>query len=57
MRETELYQQDWLGLKVLDQSNRLHFLEVAGDHLQFTDTWFVQQIIGPYLNTTSTYHG
>jgi len=53
MRETALYKEDWLGLQVLDQSHRLHLLEVDGDHLQFTDKWFVQQIITSYLNSTA----
>jgi palmitoyl-protein thioesterase len=57
MRDTPLYKEDWLGLQVLDQSQRLHLLEVAGDHLQFTDTWFVRSIVGPFLNSTTTKSG
>jgi len=52
MRNSTLYKEDWLGLKVLDESNRLKFLEVNGGHLQFTDPWFIQNIIKPYLNIT-----
>eukprot|EP00088_Acartia_fossae_P064055 TRINITY_DN7864_c0_g1_i1.p1 TRINITY_DN7864_c0_g1~~TRINITY_DN7864_c0_g1_i1.p1 ORF type:complete len:314 (-),score=46.57 TRINITY_DN7864_c0_g1_i1:222-1136(-) len=32
--QTDLYTQDWIGLKTLDQENRLHFMEVDGNHLQ-----------------------
>ncbi|GAA51831.1 palmitoyl-protein thioesterase [Clonorchis sinensis] len=27
LKETEMYKKDWLGLKRLDESGRLHFLE------------------------------
>jgi len=49
MRNTTLYQQDWIGLKTLDSQNKLQFMSVAGNHLQFTDQWFIQNII-PLLN-------
>jgi len=52
MQETTLYQEDWIGLKEMDQNKQLSFLSVVGDHLQFTDEWFVQNIV-PYLNSTS----
>jgi len=34
LNTTELYRQDWIGLRALDQAGKLHLLEVAGDHLQ-----------------------
>ncbi|KAL6079966.1 Palmitoyl-protein thioesterase 1 [Balamuthia mandrillaris] len=49
MNETDLYKQDWIGLKTLDQNGKLVFLSVDGDHLRFTDQWFQQNIIAPYL--------
>jgi len=48
LQQTELYQQDWLGLQAMDQQNKLHFIPCVGDHLQFSDTWFVNNII-PFL--------
>jgi palmitoyl-protein thioesterase len=47
--ESDLYQQDWLGLQLLNNTGRLAFLATEGDHLQFTDEWFVDNIITPYL--------
>jgi palmitoyl-protein thioesterase len=49
LQQTELYQQDWLGLQQMDQSNKLHFIPCVGDHLQFSDEWFVNNII-PFLS-------
>lgn len=48
LRESSLYINDLLGLKILDEQSRLIFLESDTDHLQFTDQWFIDNII-PYL--------
>lgn len=48
LNETMLYAQDWLGLKQVDEAGKLVFLDSPGDHLQFTDEYFVKEII-PYL--------
>lgn len=48
LQESGLYTKDLLGLKTLDQQSRLKFLETPGDHLRFTDQWFIDNII-PYL--------
>jgi palmitoyl-protein thioesterase len=45
LQETELYQSDWLGLKEMDKQNKLKFLATNGDHLRFTDQWFIENII------------
>jgi len=52
LRDTDLYKQDWIGLKTMDQQSKLDFLTVVGDHLQFTDAWFIQNIVSGYLNQT-----
>jgi len=49
LRESQLYIEDWIGLKTLDENKKLVFLSVVGDHLQFTDTWFNNTIIWGYL--------
>ncbi|KAL9645266.1 hypothetical protein ABK040_002466 [Willaertia magna] len=48
LRETQLYREDWLGLKEMDESGKLVFLETEGDHLKFTEEWFIENIV-PYL--------
>jgi len=54
LQQTDIYQQDWLGLKQLDQTKRLQFLESPGEHLKFTDQWFIANVVTPYLNSTSS---
>ncbi|CAF3363391.1 unnamed protein product [Rotaria socialis] len=48
LRESSLYLKDLLGLKTMDEQSRIKFLESDTDHLQFTDQWFIDNII-PYL--------
>jgi palmitoyl-protein thioesterase len=48
LRESSLYLNDLLGLKTMDEQSRIKFLESDTDHLQFTDQWFIDNII-PYL--------
>jgi len=50
--ETPLYQQDWLGLQQLNNTGRLQMIGCIGDHLQFTDEYFISTVITPYLNQT-----
>merc|ERR1712002_807896 len=45
MTQSKLYQQDLLGLKELNESGRIAFLESPGDHLQFTEQWFDDNIV------------
>lgn len=52
LEQSDIYTQDWIGLKTLDESGRLEFLSVVGDHLQFNQTWFNDTIIFGYLNET-----
>jgi len=48
LNETQLYQEDWLGLKMMDKAGKLKFQSVDADHLRFDEQWFVQNII-PFL--------
>merc|ERR1711910_293886 len=49
LQETPLYQEDWIGLKTLDKSSKLHLLSVDGDHLQL-DQKSLDHIIETYLH-------
>lgn len=51
MEKTDLYVQDWIGLQYLDQNNRIQKLSCDGNHLQFSDDWFIENLI-PFLNNT-----
>lgn len=48
LRQSQLYLKDLLGLKTLDEQSRIKFLESDTDHLQFTDKWFIDNLI-PFL--------
>ena len=50
MEETQLYKEDWIGLKSLNERGKIAFLELDGDHLEFSDEWFIENIVDPYLN-------
>lgn len=41
----QLYTEDWIGMRTLDEAGKLLFLSVDGDHLQFTDQWFETTIV------------
>ena len=47
--ETRLYKEDWIGLKTMDAAGKLVFLSVPGNHLQFTEKFFKEEIIKIYL--------
>jgi palmitoyl-protein thioesterase len=51
LQESQLYQEDWLGLKQMDADKKLHFLSSDTDHLRFTDEWFIENLM-PFINTT-----
>ena len=48
LQQLPLYQEDWLGLKTLDKSGKLHLMSVNGDHLQL-DQKSLDDIIQAYL--------
>ena len=51
LEQSPLYLEDWLGLQKLDSAGRLQQLSCIGDHLQFTNEYFIDTVI-PYLNVT-----
>ncbi|PRW45157.1 Palmitoyl- thioesterase 1 [Chlorella sorokiniana] len=53
MNETELYQQDWIGLKELQESGRLELAHCPGRHMQFSLEWFARNVVRPYLAVPS----
>ena len=42
--DSPIYKEDRLGLKTMNATGKLHFLEMNGDHLQFTEQEFKDQI-------------
>ncbi|KAK7590603.1 hypothetical protein V9T40_002216 [Parthenolecanium corni] len=49
LEDSVLYNTDRLGLKSLNELGQLHFLSTPGDHLRFTEEWFIKQIIQKYF--------
>ena len=49
LNESALYQEDWLGLRTLSESGRLHFFSVDGKHVQIDYEWVAHNII-PFLS-------
>jgi len=48
---TTLYTEDWIGLKYLMDNKKVDFISCVGQHLQFSDKWFISNLI-PYANNT-----
>lgn len=49
MEESVIYVNDTLGLQTLDKSGRLHKLATDGDHLQFKEEWFLENIVDKFM--------
>ena len=49
LRESQIYLEDWIGLKALDESGRLHFLDHPGDHVQVYPQWLIDNVIHKFF--------
>ncbi|CAG9855883.1 unnamed protein product [Phyllotreta striolata] len=49
LEESDLYINDRLGLKQMKEESKLHFLQVEGDHLRFSWSWFEDNIVDKFL--------
>ena len=49
MKDTDLYKEDWIGLRALDESGRLVRASVPGPHMHFSLDWFLENVIDKYL--------
>lgn len=45
MEQSELYTNDRLGLRQMNENGQLVLIESPGNHLQFTQPWFVEHIM------------
>lgn len=48
VQETDFYQQDYIGLRALQEANKVSYISIDGEHLQFTNE-DVQDIFIPFL--------
>ncbi|KAL6265138.1 hypothetical protein P5V15_005228 [Pogonomyrmex californicus] len=49
LQQSQLYQQDRLGLRAMEMSGKINYFSLPTDHLQFTADWFIENIINKYL--------
>ncbi|XP_050351607.1 palmitoyl-protein thioesterase 1 [Nymphalis io] len=49
LQQSAIYKKDRLGLKKMDKAGKLVFLSQPGDHLRFSEDWFIDSIVTPYL--------
>uniref|UniRef100_A0A6N2MHC7 Palmitoyl-protein thioesterase 1 n=1 Tax=Salix viminalis TaxID=40686 RepID=A0A6N2MHC7_SALVM len=47
-QETQLYTEDWIGLKTLDEAGKVKFINVSGGHLDISQTDMKKYVL-PYL--------
>merc|ERR1712228_45265 len=45
LQESKLYEDDVLGLAQMDKDGKLVFMTTPGNHMQFSDTWFKEEIL------------
>ncbi|GLI68395.1 hypothetical protein VaNZ11_012781 [Volvox africanus] len=49
LREQAMYNEDWIGLRTLDEQGRLIMDDIPGMHMQFSLQWFAENVIRKYL--------
>ncbi|CAD7703062.1 unnamed protein product, partial [Ostreobium quekettii] len=49
MRDLDIYKEDWIGLKQLDERGAIDIGDVPGDHMEFTMEWFMEHVVEKYL--------
>jgi hypothetical protein len=52
LQDQALFTDDWLGLKKLHDAGNLLFDSAPGEHMQFTLSWFNDNIVQKYLAGT-----
>ncbi|CAJ0635238.1 6400_t:CDS:10 [Entrophospora sp. SA101] len=50
-----LYKEDWIGLKELNENNKLIFKDCEGQHMQFSIEYLQNEVIIPYLSDEINY--
>jgi len=55
-QETELYKEDWIGLRGLDEGGRVSYISFPGDHLNFNEDQ-VEEYVVPYLRPSPSMSG
>mmetsp|Transcript_1934 Transcript_1934/g.2420 ORF Transcript_1934/g.2420 Transcript_1934/m.2420 type:complete len:152 (+) Transcript_1934:241-696(+) len=48
LRDQNVYTEDLLGLKTLDEAGKLHFYSVEGNHMHL-ESWMISDLLVPFL--------
>lgn len=48
LMQTDLYKDDWIGLRALDEAGKVSWLSLPGGHLHVTEAEMITHIV-PYL--------
>ena len=54
--QTELYKEDWIGLRGLDEGGRVSYISFPGDHLNFNEDQIKEYVV-PYLRPSPSMSG
>lgn len=54
--QTQLYIEDWIGLKTLDDAGKVKYVKVAGNHLQISSSDMKKHVV-PYLEGDASTDG
>ncbi|XP_034215774.1 palmitoyl-protein thioesterase 1-like isoform X4 [Prunus dulcis] len=52
-RQTNLYKEDWIGLRALDEAGRVKYISVPGGHLGISTSDMMKHVV-PYLNSLAS---
>ncbi|CAL9029302.1 unnamed protein product [Prunus brigantina] len=52
-RKTNLYKEDWIGLRALDEAGRVKYISVPGGHLGISTSDMKKHVV-PYLNSLAS---
>ncbi|CAG8553041.1 7852_t:CDS:2 [Cetraspora pellucida] len=55
VREQKLYKEDWIGLKTLDEAEKIVFKDCEGSHMTIELNYFREEVVVPYLNNSLNY--
>ena len=45
LKNSDFYKNDYIGLKTLDDQNKINFVEIQGNHLDFSDNDILRYMI------------
>lgn len=54
--QTKLYEEDWIGLRALDEAGKVKYICVAGNHLGISESDMRKYVV-PYLENKESPQG